>query len=125
MADSPNCQGDASRLYYPAGAAPGLSAMPVALEQHQVHPDEACADLHSPSSTKAPSAERVNVHGILRNYNTIEDFKNADKTALLDSLGDEVRFCAHPTGVELTVSLNLYRSGPASTAARATSTQML
>lgn len=43
------------------------------------------------SSTKAPSVDRVNVHGILRNYNTVEDFKNADKTALLDSLGDEVR----------------------------------
>ncbi|ORY74529.1 E1-like protein-activating [Leucosporidium creatinivorum] len=42
------------------------------------------------SSTKAPSADRVSVQGILRNYNTIEDFKNADKTALLDSLGDEI-----------------------------------
>jgi hypothetical protein len=48
------------------------------------------ADLRSLSSSKAPSADRVNVQGILRNYNTIEDFKNADKTALLDSLGDEV-----------------------------------
>jgi hypothetical protein len=28
---------------------------------------------------------------MLRNFNTIEDFKNADKTALLESLANDVR----------------------------------
>ena len=29
--------------------------------------------------------------GVLRNYNTIEEFKRADKTKLLSDLGDQVR----------------------------------
>jgi ubiquitin-like modifier-activating enzyme ATG7 len=32
----------------------------------------------------------VAVHGVLKNYNTIEEFKAADKTALLNELSDEV-----------------------------------
>lgn len=59
--------------------------------EHPARADERLTDLHSHSSAKALSADRVHAQGILRNYNTIEDFKNADKTALLDSLGDEVR----------------------------------
>ncbi|GAA5970868.1 hypothetical protein JCM11641_004487 [Rhodosporidiobolus odoratus] len=33
------------------------------------------------------ASERVRLNGILRNFNTIEDFKNCDKAALLDSVG--------------------------------------
>ena len=32
----------------------------------------------------------VPAHGLLKNYNTIEDFKAADKTALFNQLTDEV-----------------------------------
>ncbi|KAK4704028.1 ubiquitin-like modifier-activating enzyme ATG7, partial [Phenoliferia sp. Uapishka_3] len=43
------------------------------------------------SSTKASTSDRVHLRGILRNFNTIEDFKSADKTSLLDSVGSDVR----------------------------------
>lgn len=33
----------------------------------------------------------VPAHGMLKNYNTIEEFKAADKTALFNELSDEVR----------------------------------
>ncbi|KAM0747191.1 E1-like protein-activating [Meredithblackwellia eburnea MCA 4105] len=42
------------------------------------------------SSSKGSSSDRVCLPGVLRNYNTIEDFKNADKAGLLDSLGDQI-----------------------------------
>lgn len=91
---------------------PRLSVASEALQEQRDHADETLADIHSHSSTKAPSADRVNVQGILRNYNTIEDFKNADKTALLDSLGDEVRSFAHSMPrTKSYSSLLLYRSG--------------
>ena len=50
---------------------------------------DSCATTRS--SSKASSTDRVCLSGILRNYNTIEDFKNADKAALLASVADEVR----------------------------------
>lgn len=36
-------------------------------------------------------AYAVAAHGVLKNYNTIEEFKAADKTALFNELSDEVR----------------------------------
>ena len=32
----------------------------------------------------------VGVHGSFKNFNTIEDFKNADKTALFNKVADQV-----------------------------------
>ena len=37
------------------------------------------------------------LRGVLRNYNTIEEFKRADKAKLLSDLGDQVRV---PSSVE-------------------------
>lgn len=37
----------------------------------------------------------VPAHGILKNYNTIEEFKAADKTALFNELSDEVRIALY------------------------------
>lgn len=48
--------------------------------------------------------------GVLRNFNTIEDFKNADKAALLDSVGDDVRPFPD-TRVEEALNLVPSRSG--------------
>jgi ubiquitin-like modifier-activating enzyme ATG7 len=45
----------------------------------------------------------VPARGILKNYNTIEEFKNADKRALFNKLSDEV--CAHFSVVFTTNSL--------------------
>lgn len=43
------------------------------------------------NATLNPSSKtRVTLPGILRNYNTIEDFKNAEKSALLDQVADQV-----------------------------------
>ncbi len=38
----------------------------------------------------SPSHLSVSARGILKNYNTIEEFKNADKRALFNKLSDEV-----------------------------------
>lgn len=37
-------------------------------------------------------ADRVRLRGYLRNFNTIEEFKNCDKAKLLDELGELVRY---------------------------------
>lgn len=42
------------------------------------------------SAAPASTSDRGIAHGILRNFNTIEDFKNADKAALMDELADKV-----------------------------------
>lgn len=43
------------------------------------------------NATLNPSSKtRVTLPGILRNYNTIEDFKNAEKSALLDQVADQI-----------------------------------
>ena len=41
--------------------------------------------------THSVPALSVSVHGVFKNYNTIEDFKAADKAALFNDLADEVR----------------------------------
>ncbi|GAA6027462.1 hypothetical protein JCM8097_007874 [Rhodosporidiobolus ruineniae] len=42
------------------------------------------------SSNTSTSTDRVRVNGVLRNFNTIEDFKNCDKAKLLDELGEKI-----------------------------------
>jgi hypothetical protein len=41
-----------------------------------------------------PPKFSISVPGLLKNYNTIEDFKNADKTALFNTEADAVRDCS-------------------------------
>lgn len=41
-------------------------------------------------STLPPKQHGIQTQGILYNYNTIEEFKKADKTALLSSVADSV-----------------------------------
>jgi hypothetical protein len=38
-----------------------------------------------------PSPMSTSVNGVFKNYNTIEEFKAADKTALFNAEGDKVR----------------------------------
>lgn len=58
------------------------------------------------------SPARVQLRGILQNFNTIEEFKSVDKTALMESIGDEVNI---PTFCSLACVLTSYplRSGRA------------
>lgn len=55
----------------------------------------------------SPPLQSVPARGILKNYNTIEEFKNADKRALFNKLSDEV-FAAFlcPLHSELALSLD-------------------
>ena len=50
----------------------------------------------------------------MKNFNTIEDFKNADKRALFNQLADEVRPLPYLSLLILTVLLSFRRSGKAS-----------
>ncbi|GAA5861143.1 hypothetical protein JCM8547_008048 [Rhodosporidiobolus lusitaniae] len=42
------------------------------------------------ATTASTSSDRVRLRGILRNFNTIEEFKICDKAALLDSFGSQI-----------------------------------
>lgn len=61
-------------------------------------------------SEASTSSEVVVLKGVLRNFNTVEDFKNADKAALLEALADQVSL-PHIYLQTSTQSVHL-RSGP-------------
>ncbi|BGP15825.1 Autophagy protein 7 [Rhodosporidiobolus nylandii] len=42
------------------------------------------------STSNTASIDRVPLHGVLRNFNTIEEFKSCDKAALLDAYGSQI-----------------------------------
>ena len=43
----------------------------------------------------SPPPHAITARGVLKNYNTIDEFKNADKRALFNKLSDEVRIAFH------------------------------
>ncbi|GAA6007923.1 hypothetical protein JCM10207_004927 [Rhodosporidiobolus poonsookiae] len=45
------------------------------------------------------NTDRVRLRGILRNYNTIGEFRDSDKAKLLSELGDQVGLAPHAQGV--------------------------
>lgn len=52
-------------------------------------------DRHATSAAQGT----VSMPGLLKNYNTIEEFKNADKQALFNSVADDVRFSLRTQGM--------------------------
>jgi len=47
------------------------------------------------------------LNGMLRNFNTIEDFRNADKNKLMDKLADQVRQTTHALAIQYPESTRL------------------
>lgn len=42
-------------------------------------------------AARTTATDRIRLKGTLRNFNTIEEFKQVDKARLLEELGDQVR----------------------------------
>ena len=75
--------------------------------------DEQPACVQSPPVDSADhrcsvSTWSVSARGVLKNYNTIEDFKAADKAALFNTLADEV--CPHPDISHATHPMQIWTS---------------
>ncbi|TNY16924.1 hypothetical protein DMC30DRAFT_420318, partial [Rhodotorula diobovata] len=71
--------------------------------------DEGSFDLDVGDGTSAPSPHRDHfvLRGVLRNYNTIEEFKRADKAKLLSDLGDQIwSAIRHPSPETTLADLN-------------------